>query len=239
MTLPFGPINIHVEELRRRILISFMAIIVSTIVAYIFSEDITVLFIAPLFYAHPSLAKLVYTNLPEAFIAYLKVSLLVGLIVSFPVLLYQAWMFVAPGLVAKEKNLARKIVFWSTFLFAGGACFAYFVVLPQALSFFMGFAGSQLEAMPKLGGYLTFVARTSLAFGLAFEIPFLMVAAAKTGLVPPGYFPKKRKFSYVTILVLSVLLTAGDLFAAMLLFLPLFGLYEAGILVIRLFSSPA
>jgi sec-independent protein translocase protein TatC len=239
MSAPFAHITSHLDELRNRLIVSFLAVTCCTVVAYIFSEQITRLFIAPLFRAHPAMAKLVYTNLPEAFIAYIKVSLLIGLIVSFPVVLYQVWMFAAPGLLDHEKKIVRKTVLWATLLFASGAGFAYFIVLPQALSFFMGFAGSQLKAMPKLGGYLTFVARTSLAFGLAFEIPFLMVVATRTGLAPAGYFKKKRKYSYIAILVLSVLLTAGDLFAAVLLFLPLLGLYEAGLVAIKAFSSPA
>jgi sec-independent protein translocase protein TatC len=239
VSAPFAHIAGHLDELRKRLLTSFLAIICFTIVAYIFSEQITRAFIAPLFRAQPAMAKMIYTNLPEAFIAYLKISLLVGLIASFPIILYEVWMFAAPGLLAHEKKLARKVVFWATLLFASGACFAYFIVLPKALSFFMSFAGSQLEPLPKLGSYLTFVARTSLAFGLAFEIPFLMVAATKTGLVAKGYFRKKRKYSYLSILLLASLLTAGDLFSAVLLVLPLIGLYEAGLLAIGTFSSPA
>ena len=239
MSAPFAHIASHLEELRHRLLVSFLAIICFTVVAYIFSEQITRAFIAPLFKAYPAMSKMIYTNLPEAFIAYIKISLLVGLIVSFPVILYELWMFAAPGLLAHEKKVARKIVFWATLLFASGAGFAYFIILPKALSFFMGFAGPQLKPLPKLGGYLTFVARTSLAFGLAFEIPFLMVVATRTGLVDKEYFHKKRKYSYLVILILASLLTAGDLFSAMLLVLPLIGLYEAGLLVVNTFSPPA
>jgi sec-independent protein translocase protein TatC len=239
MNSPFSHLAGHFEELRKRVLVSCLAIVFCSIIAYIFSEHITAFFIAPLFKAHPAMGKLVYTNLPEAFIAYLKVSLLVGLICSFPVVLYQAWMFTAPGLLDREKKTARQIMLWATMLFVGGVCFAYFIFLPQALSFFMGFAGMQLQAFPKLGGYLTFVARASLAFGLAFEIPFLMVAATKTGIVSSTYFQKKRKQSYLGIIILAMLLTAGDFFSAMLLVIPLFGLYEAGLTAVRMFLSPA
>jgi sec-independent protein translocase protein TatC len=235
----FAHIASHLQELRKRLLVSFLSILCCTVVSYIFSEQITRIFIAPLFRADPAMARMVYTNLPEAFIAYLKISFLVGLIFSFPVILYEVWMFAAPGLLAHEKKIARKVVFWATLLFASGAGFAYFIVLPRALSFFMGFAGSQLEPLPKLGAYLTFVARTALAFGLAFEIPFLMMIATKTGLIAKGYFQKKRKYSYLAILILAFLLTAGDFFAALLLVLPLLGLYEAGLLLIGTFSSPA
>lgn len=238
MTSPLGHIGSHLEELRKRVFISFAAILGCSLVAYIFSEPITRLFLAPLFNAHPMLAKLVYTNLTEAFIAYLKVSLLVGILFSFPVILYECWMFAAPGLHGHEKKLILIIVFWASALFAAGAGFAYFIVLPRILSFFLGFIGTQLEPLPKLSGYLTFAARTSLTFGLAFEIPFLMVMATKTRLVSKHYFRQKRKYYLLIILFLSFLLTAGDLFAAALLFLPLLGLYEAGIQTIRIFGKP-
>jgi sec-independent protein translocase protein TatC len=230
---------VHLIELRRRVLVSFGAIIVCSAAAYLFSRQIARLFVAPLFRAHPDLGKLVYTNLTEAFIAYLKISLLVGLIISFPVLLYQLWMFISPGLHRHERRVALKVVAAASLLFAGGAAFAYFVVLPEALSFLMGFAGERLTALPKLDAYLTFVARSSLAFGLAFEVPFLMVIAHRTGLASRDYFRKKRLYFYAAIVVLSFLITVADIFSAVLMAIPLFGLYEGGLLIIRLFSSPS
>ncbi len=227
----------HLEELRQRLLVSFGSIFFFTVLSYFFAEHIARFFMIPLFSAQPEEIKLVYTNLTEAFITYLKLSLLIGIIFSIPILIYEFWMFVAPGLHANEKNAVLAVVFWATLLFTAGACFAFFIVLPHALHFFMGFANPQLTPLPKLSGYLTFVARTSLAFGLAFEIPFLMVAAAKIGWVNRNYFSTRRKYFYPAILVLSVLLTAGDLMAAILLCLPLFVLYEAGLLIIRLFTK--
>lgn len=227
----------HLEELRKRLIVSFGAIFFFAALSYIFAEQIARFFMTPLFLASPTLIKLVYTNLTEAFITYIKLALLLGILFSIPILLYEMWMFIAPGLHANEKKTVRTVVFWATMLFAVGASFAFFIVLPRVLNFFMGFAGPQLTPLPKLSGYLTFVARTSLAFGLAFEIPFLMVAAAKIGWVKRNYFSTKRKYFYPAILVLSVLLAAGDLMAAVLLCLPLFALYEAGILIIRLFTG--
>lgn len=226
----------HLVELRQRLIFSFGAIIFFAALSYFFAEHIARFFMAPLFSAHPEVVKLIYTNLTEAFITYLKLALLVGLICSIPVLIYQIWMFIAPGLHSNEKKVVLAVVFWATLLFAVGACFAFFVVLPKILSFFMGFATPQLKPLPKLSGYLTFVARTALAFGLSFEIPFLMVATAKIGWVKRDYFPKQRKFFYLAILILSILLAAGDLMAAVLLCLPLFGLYEAGIIIIKIFT---
>ena len=227
----------HLVELRQRLLVSFGSIFFFAVLSYFFAEQIARFFMTPLFSAQPEVIKLVYTNLTEAFITYLKLSLLIGVTFSIPVLIYELWMFIAPGLHGNEKKIVLTVVFWATLLFTGGACFAFFAVLPRALHFFMCFATPQLTPLPKLSGYLTFVARTSLAFGLAFEIPFLMVVAAKTGWVSRDYFSTKRKYSYPAILVLSVLLAAGDFMAAILLCLPLFALYESGILIIRLFTK--
>ena len=227
----------HLQELRKRLLKVFLAIIICTAIAYGLSEHITRLFMAPLFQASPLIHKLVYTNLPEAFIAYIKVALLVGIVASFPVIIYQIWMFIAPGLKSHEKKITTMVVFWATLLFAAGAAFAFLAVLPRMLHFFMSYASQNLIPLPKFEGYLTFVARTMLAFGLSFEIPFLMVMAGKAGFIKAGYFRKKRFSFYAAIVVLAFLLTAGDFMATAMLAIPLFGLYEAGIFLTALFGA--
>jgi sec-independent protein translocase protein TatC len=226
----------HHLELRRRLINCFAAILLCSVVSYIFAEEIAQLFIAPLFNASPLVYKLVYTNLPEAFIAYIKLALLIGIIFAMPVILYQVWVFVAPGLRSNEKKIAGTVVFWATFLFLGGACFSYFIVLPKMLAYFMSYAHEGLQPLPKLAKYLTFVARTILTFGLSFQIPFLMVMAGKAGLVTAAYFRKKRIYFYMAIIFLSFLLTAGDFMATALLAVPLFLLYEVGIFLSTLFN---
>ncbi|MFH1216315.1 MAG: twin-arginine translocase subunit TatC [Pseudomonadota bacterium] len=225
----------HLNELRRRVTVAFGAVALCSVVAYIFSRQITKLLVIPLFQASPGLPGLVYTNLTEAFVSYLKISVLVGIIAAFPMVLYQAWAFVAPALHRHEKKKVLVVVFWATLLFLFGVGFAYVVIMPQALSFLMSFAGENLEALPKLDSYLTFVVRSSLAFGLAFEIPFLMVAAGKTGLTTRAHFVRQRKYFYLAIVVLAFLLAAGDLVSTIMLALPLFFLYELALLIMRVF----
>lgn len=237
MTVLTGHFAHHLRELRNRVLVSFLAILVATLGAYAFAEQLVRFLMVPLILGHPELAKLVYTNLTEAFVSYLKISLLVGLMIGFPVCCYELWMFIAPGLHRHERRMAKTVVFWATALFVGGVVFAYWVVLPEMLSFLLGFAGEQLEPLLRLDAYLTFVARTSLTFGLAFEVPFLMVMAVKAGIVSKGYFARQRKYFYLAILILAFLLTAGDVLSAILLAVPLFGLYEAGILISRPFKG--
>ena len=233
----FEHLRPHQEELRKRLIHCCLAIVLTSAAAYIFKDQITAGCMRPLYLAYPQLGKLVYTKLTEAFISYLTLSLLVGVAVSFPFILYQIWMFIAPGLLDREKQMIRRIVLWATLLFAGGASFAFFIVLPRMLHFFMSYASPTLTPMLKLGLYLTFTARMVLAFGIAFEIPFLMVMAIRSGLLNSDHFRKKRVYFYIAIVVLAFLLTSGELTATVLLSFPLFALYEAGIIAGRVFRG--
>lgn len=226
----------HHLELRRRTIRVFISISLFTVIAYVFSQQIAAVFIEPLFAASPEVHRMVYTYLPEAFLSYLKLALLVGVLASFPVMLYQAWMFISPGLKSNERKLAVTVVFWSSLLFATGGCFAFFGVLPRMLIYFMSYAHDALEPLPKFGQYLTFVARLLFGFGLSFQIPFLMVMAGKANLVTAQYFKTRRIYFYGAIVVLAFLLTAGDFMATALLAIPLFFLYEAGIFLSSLFK---
>jgi sec-independent protein translocase protein TatC len=228
----------HHQELRGRLVKIFISIIVCTCLAYSFSETLADFFTTPLFSASPYMDHMVYTNLPEAFLAYLKLSILMGLLFSFPVILYQIWAFIAPGMHTNEKKLTITIVFWGTLLFAVGSCFALFGVIPKMLTYFMSYAHENLEPVPKFGKFLTFVIRTIFACGLAFQIPFLMVMAGKANLVKATYFRAKRIYFYAMIIFLSFLLTAGDFMATALLAIPLFALYESGITLLKLFIRP-
>lgn len=236
MTVLAGYFSVHLRELRQRFIAIFVAILVASCVAYAFIEPLVRLLVQPLRRAHPATQRLVYTNLPEAFVSYFKVALLAGLILAFPVIVYQLWMFVAPGLHRHEKRAALTVVGWGGVLFVSGVLFVYGVVLPQALHFLLSFAGPGLTPQLKLDAYLTFVARSGLAFGLAFELPFLMVMAVKTGLLDRNYFARHRKYSYIGICVIAFLLTAGDLVSTVLVAVPLCGLYEVGGLLGRVFG---
>ena len=227
----------HQEELRRRLVRCCLVLALTTTVAYAFKDRLAALCMHPLYLAYPQLGKLVYTNLPEAFLSYIKLSLLVGLLAAFPFILYQVWMFVSPGLLEQEKRLVRRIVLWASLLFTAGAGFAFAVVLPRMLHYFMSYASPNLQPMLKLGLYLTFTARMLLAFGIAFQIPFLMVMAMRAGLIGRDHFTRKRLYFYLAIVVLSFLLASGELTATVLLSLPLFALYEAGILAGRVFGT--
>jgi len=233
----FEHIQPHHKELRKRLIHCCLAIVLTSAAAYFFKDHIAAWCMRPLYLAYPQLGKLVYTKLTEAFISYLTLSVLVGVAASFPFILYQIWLFISPGLLDQEKQLIRRIVLWATLLFAGGASFAFFIVLPRMLHYFMSYASPALTPMLKLGLYLTFTARMVLAFGIAFEIPFLMVMAIRSGLLSSDHFRKNRIYFYIAIVVLSFLLTTGELTATTLLSFPLFALYEAGIIAGRVFQG--
>jgi len=230
----FGP---HHRELRRRLGVSIAVIVIASIAAYLFIEPIAGLCVHPLFVASPHIHSLVYTNLPEAFITYLKLALLIGLAASYPLVLYQFWAFISPGLHRREKILTLTVVVTGSLLFAAGAAFAFFIALPRLLMYLLGYAHANLEPLPKFADYLTFVARTVITFGLAFQIPFLQVMANRGGLVEAGYFRRHRLWFWLALAFLAFLLSTGDLMATLLLALPLALLYETGIFLCRLWPK--
>ncbi|MDZ7642520.1 MAG: twin-arginine translocase subunit TatC [Desulfurivibrio sp.] len=223
----------HLRELRRRLLTVIAAVVLATGVTYWFVEDLVRLLSEPLSRINPELSQLVYTGLPEALLSYLKLSLLVGVIIALPALVYQLWMFIAPGMRRGEKVMAVKVAGWGLLLFTGGALFAYFVVLPDLLVFLLWFATEQIHPHLKLANYLNFVVRSLFAFGLAFELPFLMVMAVRLEVVDVNYFTRHRTYSYIGMLLIALLLVAGDPVATFMLAVPLCLLYEAGNLIGR------
>jgi len=227
----------HHRELQWRLGASIAMIIAASAVAYVFIEPIAQLCVDPLFAASPYIHSLVYTNLPEAFITYLTLALLVGLAASYPFILYQFWAFISPGLHRHEKRLTLTVVLVGSLLFVAGASFAAFVALPRLLLYLLSYAHEALEPRLKFALYLTFIARMVITFGLAFQIPFLQVMANRGGLVQAEYFRRHRLKFWLLLAFLSLLLAAGDLMGALLLALPLALLYETGIFLCRLWPK--
>ena len=181
-------------------------------------------------------AKLIFTGLPEAFFTYLKVSFLSGLIVASPILLYQFWMFVAPGLYRKERRLMVPIVILSSFFFIGGALFGYFVVFPWGFKFFLGFATDTIRPLPSMKEYFSFSAKLLLGFGIAFELPLVLTFLARLGVVSVSFLKKNRKYALLLFFVGSAILTPPDVVTQIMMALPLMLLYEISIIGARIFG---
>ncbi|RLB24995.1 MAG: twin-arginine translocase subunit TatC, partial [Deltaproteobacteria bacterium] len=178
--------------------------------------------------------KLIFTNLPEMFFTYLKVSFVAGLLAAMPFIFYEIWMFVAPGLYQKEKKFLIPFVISSSILFVGGALFGYFVVFPFGFKFFMSFANEYIKPLPSVKQYFAFSTKLLLAFGLVFELPVATFFLTKMGLVTDVFLRKQRKFAILLIFVAAAILTPPDVITQIMMAGPLLALYEISILVSKL-----
>jgi sec-independent protein translocase protein TatC len=227
------PFTAHLTELRKRLIISFVAVGVGFALAYAFSSEIFEWLVQPLIRVLPPGDKLVFTALPEAFFIYLKVSLIAGIVLASPMIFYQLWMFVAPGLYHKEKRLVLPFVLISSLLFAGGALFGYYVVFPTAFRFLVGFSTENIRALPALQQYLSLCLKLLLGFGLIFEFPVLAYFLGRAGIINSRMMAKNRRIAILLIFIVAAILTPPDVVSQILLAIPLYLLFEISILVVK------
>jgi sec-independent protein translocase protein TatC len=230
------PFTAHLEELRKRLIVCFIAVGIGFVGAYGFKEKLFQVLTAPLVRVMESGDTLIFTNLPEAFFTYLKVSFLAGLLLASPVILYQFWMFVAPGLYQRERRVLLPIVFLSTLFFLGGSLFGYFIVFPWGFQFFLGFATETIRPLPSMREYLSFSAKLLLAFGVVFEMPLVLTAMARLGIVSVDFLKKNRKYAILLFFIGAAILTPPDVITQIMMALPLMLLYEFSIIGARIFA---
>ncbi len=224
------PFTAHLEELRSRLIKSSMAVGLGFLLSYAFKEQIFDILTAPLMRVMQHGDHLIYTNLPEAFFTFLKTAFFTGIMLASPVLLYQFWMFVAPGLYDREKKLALPILLLSTLFFGGGILFAYFVVFPFGFKFFVGFASETVRPMPAMREYLSFASKLLLAFGLVFEMPMVITLLARLGILSVAQLRKFRRYAILLFFIVAAILTPPDVISQILMALPMMLLYEISIL---------
>lgn len=230
------PFTEHLEELRTRLIRCFIAVGIGFVASYGFKEKLFEILTQPLVSVMGKGDKMIFTGLPEAFFTYLKVSFLSGLILATPVIMYQFWMFVAPGLYKKERMVLIPVIILSTFFFVGGSLFGYFIVFPYGFQFFLGFANENIQAMPSMKEYLGFAAKLLLAFGLVFELPLVITVLARFGLVTVDFLKANRKYALLLFFVGAAILTPPDVVTQIMMALPLMLLYEISILGARIFQ---
>jgi len=228
------PFMSHLEELRKRLIICAIAVGGGFAVAYFFSERLFLILIMPLKEVMPEGGQLIFTNLPEMFFAYIKVAFITSILAVAPLIFYQIWMFVAPGLYRKEQKLVIPFVVSSTILFVGGALFGYFIVFPFGFKFFIGFANEYVQALPKVKEYFSFSVKLLFAFGIVFELPVVVFFLAKVGLVTPDLLKRKRKYAILATFAVGAILTPPDVVTQLMMAGPLIILYEIGIIVSKL-----
>jgi sec-independent protein translocase protein TatC len=231
------PFTAHLEELRKRLITSFIAVGVGFVLSYGFKEKLFQILTHPLISVMERGDTIIFTNLPEAFFTYLKVAFLAGIMLAAPVIIYQFWMFVAPGLYSKEKRLLIPIVVLSSFFFIGGSLFGYFIVFPWGFKFFLGFATETIKALPSMREYLSFSAKLLLAFGLVFELPLVITFLAKLGIVTVEFLKKNRKYAVLLFFAGAAILTPPDVVTQIMMAFPLMVLYEVSIIGARIFGK--
>jgi len=230
-----APLLEHLVELRRRLLWSVGVLAALFSICLYFAKPIFGVLVQPLLRAGEG--RLIYTDIFEAFFVEVKVALFAALMLGFPFFAIQIWKFVAPGLYAKEKKALLPFLVMTPVFFSAGAAFAYFVAMPWALHFLLGFQGEvggvQREALPGIGNYLSFCTRFLFGFGVAFLTPILLMILERTGIITLQQLTKHRRYAVVVCAGVSAVLTPPDAVSMMLLLVPLYSLYELAILAIR------
>ncbi len=226
----------HLEELRKRLLWSLAAYFVAVLLCYSVATELFAILKRPLLQAMESYpgSTLAIRSLAEGFLVELKVAAIAGLFVASPVMFYQMWKFVAPGLYEREKRLVLPVVLSSTLLFTGGAMFGYFVVFPFVFGFFLSFTGGDTSALLSIGDYLSFAAKLLAGFGLVFEMPLIIFILAYLGIVDHVKLRQARRYVIVINFLVAAMITPPDVVSQLFLAVPLILLYEIGIAVARL-----
>jgi sec-independent protein translocase protein TatC len=231
------PLTAHLLELRRRLVLSFIAIGAGFAFCYAFAETIFNILAAPLLKVMPTGGSLVFISVAEAFFTYMKVAFIAGLMLVSPFVLYQVWAFIAPGLYRHEKRYVIPFVLSGSFFFGLGILFGYYVALPIGFKFLLGFATDVIKPLPAMKDYLSFSIKFLLAFGLVFEFPVVLVILARIGVVDAKTLARQRKYAILLIFIFAAVMTPPDLISQVLMALPLMGLYELSILLCKLFGK--
>jgi sec-independent protein translocase protein TatC len=229
-----APLMEHLIELRRRLIWAFIALFAAFGVCFYFAEQIFGFLAQPLVKAFPpGEGKLVYTKLYEAFFVQVRVAFFAAFFVAFPVIASQIWAFVAPGLYQKEKRAFLPFLIATPILFTLGGALAYYVVMPTAFEFFLGFQGDlggiEQEALPAIGEYLSLVMHFILAFGIAFLLPVLLLLLERAGIVTREQLKGGRRYAILVAFVVAAVATPPDVLSQFMLAVPLILLYEVSL----------
>jgi sec-independent protein translocase protein TatC len=224
----------HLVELRSRLLKASAGVLLVFVCLVPFAQQIFTAVAQPLMRQLPEESTMIATQVAAPFLTPFKTTLCVALFIAMPVVMYQIWAFVAPGLYRKEKRFAIPLVFSSVVLFYCGVAFAYWIVFPLMFGFFTAVAPEGVSVMTDISSYLDFVLVIFFAFGIAFEVPIATVMLVASGLTTPESLSRKRPYVFLGAFVAGMLLTPPDVISQTLLAVPVYLLYEAGIVMARL-----
>ncbi|RDU73329.1 twin-arginine translocase subunit TatC [Helicobacter aurati] len=229
----------HIQDLRKRLIISLLSLIVSFVVAFSFHETIATWMKIPLENAFVnSGGKIIQTAPAEYLFVAIKISFFAAFIVSIPIIFWQLWLFVAPGLYKHEKKLILPFVFFTSLMFAAGLCFCYFVVFPFLIKYVIAFGSDVVEANITINEYLVFFVRIMLVFGFIFELPVVAYFFGKIGLITDETLKKYFRYAVVIIFIIAAIVTPPDVVSQLLLAIPMVILYGFAYLILK-FVNPA
>ncbi|WP_311753062.1 Sec-independent protein translocase subunit TatC [Proteus columbae] len=229
------PLISHLIELRKRLMYSLVSVLVVFLALVYFSNDIYQLVSAPLLEKLPKGSNMSATDVASTFLTPIKLTIMVSVFASVPVILYQVWAFIAPALYKHERRLMLPLLVSSTVLFYLGMAFAYFVVFPLAFGFFVNTTPEGVNFIPDISKYLSFVMTLFMAFGAAFEVPIAIILLCWGGVTTPEALKKKRPYILVGAFVVGMILTPPDVFSQTLLAIPMYLLFEIGVMVSRFY----
>ena len=229
----FDELRPHLVELRKRLGISVAVLFVAFFICFNFWEPILAWMVLPLKGVLPEGSHVIFTKLQEPFFTALKVSFFTGFIFSLPIIFWQFWLFIAPGLYENEKRLVIPFVTFATLMFVSGSAFCYYVVIPLGFNFLVDFGSQLFTALPSIGEYVSFFTKLLFGFGLAFELPVVTFFFAKLGFVTDKSLISFFRYAIIIIFVVSALLTPPDILTQFMMAGPLIILYGVSILVAR------
>ena len=232
----FDDLKPHIADLRKRLMVSGACLIVMFFACFFFYEPILGWMMVPVEAVLPPNSQMVAVEIQETFFTALKVAFFSGFIVSLPVIFWQMWLFLAPGLYEHEKKLVVPFVFFATLMFLVGASFAYYIVVPFGFEFLVNFGSAVVTVLPSIGKYVGFFTKLLFGFGIAFELPVITFFLAKIGLVDDQMLKNFFKYAVVIIFIVASLLTPPDVLTQFLMAGPLILLYIVSIYIAKVFN---
>ena len=232
----FDDLKPHIADLRKRLSISTITVVVMFFACFSFYEPILEWMMAPVKHALPVGTSMIAVEIQETFFTAMKVAFFAGFIISLPVIFWQLWLFLAPGLYDHEKKLVVPFVFFATLMFLLGASFAYYIVVPIGFDFLIAFGNSVVSVLPSIGKYVGFFTKLLIGFGIAFELPVITFFLAKIGLVNDQMLKDFFRYAVVLIFIVAAVLTPPDVISQVLMAAPLLILYGVSIYIAKVFN---
>ena len=232
----FDDLKPHIADLRKRLTISTITVVIMFFACFSFYEPILEWMMAPVKHALPAGTSMIAVEIQETFFTAMKVAFFGGFIISLPVIFWQLWLFLAPGLYDHEKKLVVPFVFFATLMFLLGAAFAYYIVVPIGFDFLIAFGNSVVSVLPSIGKYVGFFTKLMIGFGIAFELPVITFFLAKIGIVNDQMLKDFFRYAVVLIFIISAILTPPDVISQVLMAAPLLILYGVSIYIAKVFN---